>query len=163
MKKINKKMEETLLKLKKFNRNEILNIRFKELIELLYPSFVQVYDCIIISKKSSAELESSFLKEVREGYPNEKALYEYDKNETLINLCFEEKISRNASIIIGLKALKAWGAILKQIEPRSKFWMVLSCDRKYVMLRFHKLRMGEEFILGEIDDIDQPVYCELIE
>lgn len=156
--KTNKKMEEVLLKLKKFNRNEVLSIRYKELIELLYPSFVQVEDCIIISKGSKSELER-----LSEEDRKDKVLFEYNENETMVNLCFESKISRNASIVIGLKALKSWGAILKKMEPKSKFWMILGVDRSYVNLRFHKLRLGEDLIFGTIDDIEQPVYCELIE
>jgi len=156
--KTNKKMEEVLLKLKKFNRNEVLSIRYKELIELLYPSFVQVEDCIIISKGSKSELER-----LSEEDRKDKVLFEYNENETMVNLCFESKISRNASIVIGLKALKSWGAILKKMEPKSKFWMILGVDRSYVNLRFHKLRLGEDLIFGTIEDIEQPVYCELIE
>ena len=151
-------MEEVLLKLKKFNRNEVLSIRYKELIELLYPSFVQVEDCIIISKGSKSELER-----LSEEDRKDKVLFEYNENETMVNLCFESKISRNASIVIGLKALKSWGAILKKMEPKSKFWMILGVDRSYVNLRFHKLRLGEDLIFGTIEDIEQPVYCELIE
>ena len=151
-------MEEILLKLKKFNRNEVLSIRYKELIELLYPSFVQVEDCIIISKGSKSELER-----LSEEDRKDKVLFEYNENETMVNLCFESKISRNASIVIGLKALKSWGAILKKMEPKSKFWMILGVDRSYVNLRFHKLRLGEDLIFGTIEDIEQPVYCELIE
>lgn len=156
--KTNKKMEEVLLKLKKFNRNEVLSIRYKELIELLYPSFVQVEDCIIISKGSKSELER-----LSEEDRKDKVLFEYNENETMVNLCFESKISRNASIVIGLKVLKSWGAILKKMEPKSKFWMILGVDRSYVNLRFHKLRLGEDLIFGTIEDIEQPVYCELIE
>ncbi len=156
--KTNKKMEEVLLKLKKFNRNEVLSIRYKELIELLYPSFVQVEDCIIISKGSKSELERLSERDLKD-----KVLFEHSENEIPVTLCFESKISRNASIVIGLKALKSWGAILKKMEPKSKFWMILSVDRRYVTIRFHKLRLGEDLIFGTIDDIEQPVYCELIE
>ena len=167
----NKAMDEILLKLKKFNRNELLNIKYKNLIEIMFPELVQVNDCIISTQCMSPQHRNSIRvrKEAKDEIDEnsnsafDKIEYEYFYNEILLNNFFEGKISKNALVSIGFTALKSWGAILKKMEPKSKFWMILSCDRKTVMIRFHKQRNGEDLIFEDVDAIEQPVYCELIE
>jgi len=167
----NKAMDEILLKLEKFKRNELLSIKYKNLKELMFPEFIQVDDCIIstqctslqyinstqVTKENNNEIEENF------NFTFGKIGYEYRYNEIVLNHFFEGKISKNTLVNMGFAALKSWGAILKKMEPQSKFWMILGCDRKTVMIRFHKQRDGEDLIFEDVDAIEQPVYCELIE
>lgn len=156
----NESMDEILKNLEKFKKNELLNIKFKNLKDLIYPNFVQVDDCVIISKEKKEDLEKGLLGAIE--FVEDKVYYEYSYNEIVINNFFQGKISKNALISIGLTVLQSWGTILKKIEPKSKFWMILACDKKTVLIRFHKLRDGEKLIIEKVNKVEQPVYCKLI-
>ena len=129
---------------------ESLKFNFSELYDLFFPEFKKVKDCIIISKKSVNGLEMFFDKAM-EMYKY-KTWYESSCSDTRIDCYFEGKVSMMAGTQIALIALEVWALRLKQMDPNSKFCLIMCSDEDRVEIRFHKVRENE--IKWLADDID---------
>ena len=129
---------------------ENLKFNFSDLYDLFFPRFKKVKDCIIISKKSVNGLEMFFNKAM-EMYKY-KICYESSCSDTRIDCYFEDKISRIARTQIALITLEIWALKLKQMEPDSKFCLIMSSNEDRVEIRFHKVRENE--IKWLADDIN---------
>ena len=120
---------------------ENLEFNFLELYDLFFPKFKKVKDCVIIAEESVDELEMYFDK-VMKTYKY-KTWYEVDNTETRIDCYFEGEISMMAGTQIALIALEIWALRLKQMEPDSKFCLIMCSDEDHVEIRFHKVRKNE--------------------
>ena len=120
---------------------ENLKFNFSELYDLFFPEFKKVKDCIIISKKSVNGLEMFFDKAM-EMYKY-KTWYESSCSDTRIDCYFEGKVSMMARTQIALMALEIWALRLKQIDPDSKFCLIMYSNEDRVEIRFHKVRENE--------------------
>ena len=120
---------------------ENLEFNFLELYDLFFPKFKKVKDCVIIAEESVDELEMYFDK-VMKTYKY-KTWYEVDNTETRIDCHFESKISMIAGTQIALIALEIWALRLKQMDPDSKFCLIMCSDEDHVEIRFHKVRENE--------------------
>ena len=129
---------------------ESLKFNFSELYDLFFPKFKKVKDCIIISKKSVDELEMFFDRSVKAC--QDKTGYEAYSSDTRIDCYFEGKVSMMAGTQIALIALEVWALRLKQIDPNSKFCLIMFSDEDHVEIRFHKFREDEGMILA--DDLE---------
>ena len=129
---------------------ENLKFNFSELYDLFFPKFKKVKDCIIISKKSVDELEMFFDRSVKAC--QDKTGYEVDNTETRIDCHFEGEVSMMAGTQIALIALEVWALRLKQMDPDSKFCLIMFSDEDRVEIRFHKFREDEGMILA--DDLE---------
>ena len=129
---------------------ENLEFNFLELYDLFFPKFKKVKDCVIIAEESVDELEMYFDK-VMKTYKY-KTWYEVDNTETRIDCYFEGKISMMAGTQIALIALEIWALRLKQMDPDSKFCLIMCSDEDHVEIRFHKVRENE--IKWLADDIN---------
>ena len=129
---------------------ESLKFNFSELYDLFFPKFKKVKDCIIISKKSVDELEMFFDRSVKAC--QDKTGYEAYSSDTRIDCYFEDKVSMMAGTQIALIALEVWALRLKQMDPNSKFCLIMCSDEDRVEIRFHKVRENE--IKWLADDID---------
>lgn len=118
-----------------------------QLKELLVPSFQRVKDCIIISKSSIDKLEVAF-DEMLNIYMD-KTGYEASNTETRINCYFENEISVVTGTQIALIVFEIWALQLKQLEPDSKFCLIMCSDENRVEIRFHKIHDGESMWLLE--------------
>ena len=105
---------------------ENLEFNFLELYDLFFPKFKKVKDCVIIAEESVDELEMYFDK-VMKTYKY-KTWYEVDNTETRIDCHFEGEISMMAGTQIALIALEIWALRLKQIDPDSKFCLIMFFD-----------------------------------
>ena len=129
---------------------ENLEFNFLELYDLFFPKFKKVKDCVIIAEESVDELEMYFDK-VMKTYKY-KTWYEVDNTDTRIDCYFEDKISRIARTQIALITLEIWALKLKQMEPDSKFCLIMSSNEDRVEIKFHKIRDNE--IKWLADDIN---------
>ena len=129
---------------------ENLEFNFLELYDLFFPKFKKVKDCVIIAEESVDELEMYFDK-VMKTYKY-KTWYEVDNTETRIDCHFEGEISMMAGTQIALIALEIWALRLKQIDPDSKFCLIMCSNEDRVEIRFHKVRENE--IKWLADDIN---------
>lgn len=129
---------------------ESLKFNFSELYDLFFPKFKKVKDCIIIAEESASELEKFFDK-VMKSY-RYKLCYETDNTETRIDCHFEGEVSMMAGTQIALIALEIWALRLKQMDPDSKFCLIMCSNEDRVEIRFHKVREDEGMLL--VDDID---------
>ena len=129
---------------------ENLKFNFSELYDLFFPEFKKVKDCVIISKKSVNELEMFFDKAMEMYF--DKTDYESSHAETRIDCHFEGEVSMMAGTQIALIALEIWALRLKQMDPDSKFCLIMCSDEDRVEIRFHKVRENEIKWLG--DDIN---------
>ena len=129
---------------------ENLKFNFSELYDLFFPEFKKVKDCVIISKKSVNELEMFFDRAIKMYF--DKTDYESSHTETRIDCHFEGKVSMMAGTQIALIALEIWAIRLKQIDPDSKFCLIMFSDEDHVEIRFHKFREDEGMILA--DDLE---------
>ena len=120
---------------------ESLKFNFSELYDLFFPKFKKVKDCIIISKKSVDELEMFFDRSVKAC--QDKTGYEAYSSDTRIDCYFEDKVSMMAGTQIALIALEVWALRLKQMDPNSKFCLIMYSNEDRVEIRFHKVRDNE--------------------
>ena len=120
---------------------ESLKFNFSELYDLFFPKFKKVKDCIIISKKSVDELEMFFDRSVK--VCQDKTGYEVYSSETRIDCHFEGEVSMMAGTQIALIALEVWALRLKQMDPNSKFCLIMYSNENRVEIRFHKVRENE--------------------
>ena len=120
---------------------ENLKFNFSELYDLFFPEFKKVKDCVIISKKSVNELEMFFDRAIKMYF--DKTDYESSHTETRIDCHFEGKVSMMAGTQIALIALEIWALRLKQMEPDSKFCLIMYGNEDRVEIRFHKVRENE--------------------
>lgn len=75
--------------------------------------------------------------------------YEAGNTETRINSYFSNEISMVTGTQIALIVLEIWALQLKQIEPDSKFYLIMCSDENHVEIRFHKMYNGESMWLAE--------------
>ena len=129
---------------------ENLKFNFSELYDLFFPKFKKVKDCVIISKKSANELEMFFDRAIKMYF--DKTDYESSHTETRIDCHFEGEVSMMAGTQIALIALEIWALRLKQMEPDSKFCLIMSSNEDRVEIKFHKIRDNE--IKWLADDLD---------
>ena len=138
---VNREMKRLLKNISDHPSVENLKFDFSELYDLFFSKFKKVKDCIIISKKSVNELEVFFDK-VMEKYKY-KTWYEAVNTDTRIDCYFEGKVSMMARTQIALIALEIWALRLKQMEPDSKFCLIMYSNEDRVEIRFHKVRENE--------------------
>ena len=129
---------------------ENLKFNFSELYDLFFPKFKKVKDCVIISKKSANELEMFFDRAIKMYF--DKTDYESSHTETRIDCHFEGEVSMTAGTQIALITLEIWALRLKQIDPDSKFCLIMCSNEDRVEIRFHKVRENE--IKWLADDIN---------
>ena len=82
----------------------------------------------------------------------DKTDYESSHTETRIDCHFEGEVSMMAGTQIALIALEIWALRLKQIDPDSKFCLIMCSNEDRVEIRFHKVRENE--IKWLADDIN---------
>jgi len=123
------------------NEMNVLSVEMAKLNELLNPGFVSIQDCILISKKTSQELFKSFDTAVK--LHTNRTRYEASNTDTRVNDFFDNDISEQEALAIGLLVIDIWGLRLKEIDPISKFFLIIACSDGYVTLRYHKVRADE--------------------
>ena len=146
----NSEMKKLLKEVSEHPSVESLKFNFSELYDLFFPKFKKVKDCVIISKKSVNELER-FFDRAMEIYKY-KICYESSHTETRIDCHFEGEVSMMAGTQIALITLEIWALRLKQIDPDSKFCLIMFSDEDHVEIRFHKVREDEGMLLA--DDLE---------
>ena len=146
----NREMKKLLKDVSNHPSVESLKFNFSELYELFFPEFKKVKDCVIIAEESTSELEKFFDRAKEMSF--NKTVYEAGCTETRIDCHFEGKVSMMAGTQIALIALEIWALRLKQIDPDSKFCLIMFSDEDHVEIRFHKVRENEIKWLG--DDIN---------
>ena len=137
----NREMKKLLKDISDHPSVENLKFNFSELYDLFFPEFKKVKDCVIIAEESTSELEK-FFDSAMEMY-FDKTDYESSNTETRIDCHFEGKVSMKAGTQIALIALEIWALRLKQIDPDSKFCLIMCSDEDHVEIRFHKIRENE--------------------
>ena len=137
----NREMKRLLKNISDHPSIENLKYDFSELYDLFFPEFKKVKDCVIISKKSVDELEMFFDRSVKAC--QDKTGYEAYSSDTRIDCYFEDKVSMMAGTQIALIALEVWALRLKQMEPDSKFCLIMYGNEDRVEIRFHKIRENE--------------------
>lgn len=143
----NRKMKELLGNMNTSLDKEVLQLNLQNLKELIFPPFKQVKDCVIISKKSIDMLEIAYDKSVELNM--DKTGYEAGSSETRINTYFENNISMEAGTQIALIVLEIWALELKELQPDSKFCLMVFSDENCVEIRFHKIHERENMWMDE--------------
>lgn len=158
----NSKMKELLDNLHTYPSIEMLELNIQQLNKLLFPPFKKVKDCVIISQKSVDKLESTFDDAIK--MYMDKTGYEASNTETRINDYFENEISLTGGTQIALMVMKTWALQLKQIEPNTKFCLIICSDEERVEIRFHKMRDTESgWLVKDLEEYkDGAVGCILI-
>ena len=146
----NKEMRKLLKDISEHPSVENLKFNFSELYDLFFPKFKKVKDCVIIAEESVDELERFFDRAIEMSF--DKTEYEAGCTETRIDCHFEGEVSMMAGTQIALIALEIWALRLKQMEPDSKFCLIMSSNEDRVEIKFHKIRDNE--IKWLADDLD---------
>lgn len=143
----NRSMKKLLNSISNLSAEDEFKMRFVQLKKLFFPPFKQVKDCILISEKPVDKLEDTFDKAVE--MHMDKTGYEASSTETRINCFFENSISIELGAKIALMVLEVWRLQLKNMEPQSKFCLIMFCDEDHVEIRFHKIHENEKMWLNE--------------
>lgn len=143
----NSKMKKLLENIAALSDEEELQINLQQLKELLFPPFKQVKDCIIMSKKPIDVLELAYDNSIKLNM--DKTGYEACCSETRINTYFKGGISTEAGTKIALIVLEIWALRLKELQPDSRFCLIIFSDESCVEIRFHKIHEGENMWLDE--------------
>lgn len=138
---MNRKMKKLFDKLSSNLGTDTLKIDAKGLEGLFCPQFRKVKDCIIISEKSTEEMEPYFENAVK--MYTDKTGYEAANTETRINCSFKNKISQLAGVRIARIVLSIWAIRLKELEPKAHFCLIMCSNKERVEIRFHKVRVDE--------------------
>ena len=146
----NREMKKLLKDISNNPSVENLKFNFSELYNLFFPKFKKVKDCVIIAEESVDELEMFFDRAVKAC--QDKTGYEAGCTETRIDCHFEGEVSMMAGTQIALIVLEVWALRLKQMDPDSKFCLIMSSNEDRVEIKFHKIRKNE--IKWLADDID---------
>ena len=146
----NREMKKLLKDVSNHPSVESLKFNFSELYDLFFPKFKKVKDCIIIAEESTDELEKFFDSSMEMYF--DKIDYESSNTDTRIDCYFEGKVSMKARTQIALIALEIWALRLKQMDPDSKFCLIMYGNEDRVEIRFHKVREDEGMLLA--DDLE---------
>ena len=142
----NSEMKKLLKDVSEHSSVENLKFNFSELYDLFFPKFRNVKDCVIIAEESVEELEVFFDRAIEMSF--NKTVYEAGSTETRIDCHFEGEISMMAGTQIALIALEIWALRLKQLDPDSKFCLIMCSNEDRVEIRFHKVREDEGMLLA---------------
>ena len=145
----NKKMKNLLEQVFKDLGTEELRLNVNQLKILFQPCFKKVKDCVIIAEESVEELEKGFDNAVK--MYTDKTGYEASNTETRINCYFENEISMMTGTQIALMVIEVWALKLKQMEPDSKFCLIMCSNEERVEIRFHKVRNDERLLADDIE------------
>lgn len=152
---MNKKMK-GIVESKKVGLEKKNQITVNHLQNLLFPNFVLVHDCIIISKKPLQQLEKHFDSSLK--LYSEKTAYEASNTEIRINDFFDNQISAADAISIAFLVIDCWVPRLKSLGKGCKICFIFSCDEEFVTLRFHRIRSTEKMWLADnLEDYEEPV------
>lgn len=143
----NKKMDILLKKISGLSNKEELKIDIQKLKKLIIPPFKEVRDCIIISEKSKEILENAYEKSIELNM--DRTGYEAGSSETRIDTYFDNDISIETGTEIALIVLEMWAFRLKELQPGTKFCLIVFSDENHVEIRFHKIHEGENMWLDE--------------
>lgn len=144
---MNRKMKKLFDKLSNNHGADTLKIDVEGLERLFCPEFRRVKDCIIISEKSTEEIEPYFEDAVK--MYMDKTGYEAANTETRINCCFKKKISQLTGVRIARMVLSIWAIKLKELDPKAQFCLIMCSNKERVEIRFHKVRDDEPKWLAE--------------
>lgn len=147
---MNRKMKKIFDKLSSNLGTDKLKIDAEGLERLFYPQLRKVKDCIIISEKSTEEMEPYFENAVK--MYMDKTGYEAANTETRINCYFKNKITQHTGVRIARIVLSIWAIRLKKLEPESQFCLIMCSNKERVEIRFHKVRENEPKWLA--DDLE---------
>ncbi|MGG4197282.1 hypothetical protein [Paenibacillus sp. UNC217MF] len=137
MKKTNQKMHEALSRIQ-VNRFQ----EHTELIELIWPTFIEVDGCVIIQKDSESErkLNLDFILsqfgdrtgfEAAESHVHMRDVSKFFEENPIEGLRFAKKV------------VSMWAAKLKLDFPNYRFLIILTFHGDDSIVRFHKLRNNE--------------------
>jgi hypothetical protein len=153
--KMNEKMKILIESGKKESESKILQFKFDKLRDLFFPNFVSVADCIIMSNKSQQILTQHF-DNVLKSY-SDKTSYGASNTEIRVNDFIENQISAFEAIDLAFLTIDFWAVQLKNIDNR-KTCFILSGDRDYITLRFHKIRENEKmWLTNSLEEYGEPV------
>lgn len=129
--------------LKKANEtNEYITLSTDNMLKILNPNFIQVYDCIIIDTNNEIKAENINFKRILSMF-QDRTGYEASCNEVRINDYIDcpnkMGILKAAEIV-----MKVWEKKLVSEYPQYKFCIIFSFNEGYATLRFHVLRENEQ-------------------
>lgn len=126
-------------------------VQIDQLEKLFTPQFRQVEDCIIISDRSSAELEKHFNKAIK--MHTDKTGYEASNTETQIDSFFQGLMTGALGVQIAVLTISLWVPQLKCMDPNSDFCFIVSYNGGATTLRFHKVRTEEAgWLTDDLED-----------
>lgn len=143
----NKKMRDLLNDIESNLKESFVEVDLFQLHKLLFPHFICVNDCIIISNDSLEKLETSFENALRTY--KDRTGYEACNTEIRINDYFIKPISMHTATTVAMLVIECWSTILKRLDPYSRFCFILGSDEERVEIRFHKVRKEEDRWLAE--------------
>ncbi|WP_017687506.1 hypothetical protein [Paenibacillus sp. PAMC 26794] len=137
---INSKMQMYLDELKNIEiQDRNCSIDFGSIESIIFPTFIEWDDCILLRQKGNTELPPHFSPNQ---FISDRTAFEANFNHIHLNDMFDDEpiqIFRTA-----IKILDVWAAVLyRQFSAQRNFILILSYDGEEIVLRFYSTREYE--------------------
>lgn len=147
--KTNKNMTSLLEKVEMTEK--IIQINATELTKIMFPTFKEVYNCIVVDMNDEIKEENINFKRILSMF-GDKTGYEASCNEIRINN-YIDCLDDVTVIQFGKIIMDAWKYKLKSEYPKYKFCIILSINKGYGIIRFHVIREDEsQWLTNDLDE-----------
>ncbi|MGG1221017.1 hypothetical protein ABE236_26675 [Priestia endophytica] len=126
---------------------------------IVTPNIVNINECYILdleNELSSKNINWNRLMKMH----GDRTGYEASCNELRINDYVDDNKTRDEILIYGLRSLHSWKDKLKRDYPNQKFVLILSVNEKFVTLRFHAKREGENWLSSDLERYQESILVE---
>ena len=146
--KVNKNMEKILKNINVKEEN-IIKIDLNELEKIIDPNIIYVHNCAILDLDNKIIKENIDFDFIIKRF-GDRVGYEASRNEIRVNDYIIEG-TFNSIVKLSFKIINILKYKLKLQYPNNKFCIIFISDKKYVTLRFYKIREDEKPWLNEKD------------
>ncbi len=139
---INSKMQKYLDELEQANIKESrYDIHLNSIDPFIFPTFIEWDGCILLKQKNGPDLPSHF---IPSEFTIDRTAFEALHNHIHLDDIFENMIEPIQLFGIGVKMIEIWAAVLyRQFNGKRNFYVILSYDGEYSVLRFYSVRQDE--------------------
>jgi hypothetical protein len=139
-----------------FTKVNIKDIDTSNIENIITPNIVDINGCYILDLENELDSRSINWNRLMKIHGN-KTGYEASCNELRINDYLDDNKTQDDILIYGLRILHDWKDKLKRDYVNQKFVLILSFDKTYVTLRFHKKREGENWLNSDLGKYQESI------
>ena len=142
-----------------FNKEHSFNYHDKsELIDVVWPNFVEVEGCILIKKHTEDNIEINF-EHIIQQFGDRTGFEASESHVHMIDVSKTFKRHPLEGLRFAKKLLEMWSFKLKLDFPEYEFLLILTYHDDDTILRFHRIRESEEtwININNIEDLEEGI------